>query len=156
MDGDMNINKIFSSDIFSMSSSKTKTTSEKSSSTAPVATQSSPDSIWHRLASKYDVRSITSEEMDKLSLELYNAGEISLLDRGTLFMPKLAETLGDNISLTQADSSGRRDMIAEFEARIDMDKSSIGNILRLPIDSRILQHLERLDAAKSGPVHITA
>ncbi|MCP3940956.1 MAG: hypothetical protein GY710_05680 [Desulfobacteraceae bacterium] len=88
-----------------------------------------------------------------MSLELYYAGEISLLDHTIL---SLNRDMGEFTSfLTKAGSDGRRDMLAEFEAKVAMDKST-GNNLNLPNDSRILQHLERLDAARRGPVHVTA
>jgi hypothetical protein len=152
----MNINNIFSSDISSISRFQTKTTSEKSSSAVPVEPQTSvsSDSIWHRLASEYDIRSMTAEETSKLSLELYYAGEISLLDHAVLSFDRDMGEFGTSF-LTKADSDGRRDMLAEFEAKVAMDKST-GNRRSLPIDSRILQHLERLDAAGRGPVHVTA
>jgi hypothetical protein len=153
----MNINNIFPSDISSISRSQTKITSEKSSSAVPVEPQASvsPDSIWHQLASKYDVRSMTPEETSKLSLELYHAGEMSLGDHLTLTLKgAMMAKFGDTF-LTKADSDGRYDMLAEFEAKIAMDKST-GNSLSLPRDSRTLQLLERLDAARRGPVHVTA
>lgn len=150
----MDINSIYSSDISLISRSQTKTTSEKPSSAAPVTSQASasPDSIWHRLASEYDVRSMTAGETSKLSRELYDAGEISLLDHAILSFDGDMGEVGTAF-LTKADSNGRRDMLAEFEAKVAMDKRT--NSQNLATDSRILQHLERLDAARRGPVHAT-
>lgn len=148
----MNINNIFSSDISLISRSQTKTTSEKLSSTVPAEPRvsESPGSIWHRLASEYDVRSMTAKETSKLSLELYKAGEISFKDHAILSFDRDAGAQGvGSAYLTKADSNGRRDMLAEFKAKVEMDKS-MGNSLNLPNDLRILQHLERLDAARGG------
>ncbi|MCP3940957.1 MAG: hypothetical protein GY710_05685 [Desulfobacteraceae bacterium] len=91
-----------------------------------------------------------------MSLELYNAGEISLMDHAQItFKGAMMDKFGDTF-LTKTDSDGRRDMIAEFEAKVAMDKSPTGNSLSIPGDLRILQHLERLDAARRGPIHVTA
>ena len=102
------------------------------------------------MASKYDVRDITTEETSNLSQELYNAGEISLLDHAILSFDPSHIPYGTGF-LTQADSTGHRDLISEYETRIDMDKKMSQSLVN---NERVLEYLERLDAAKGNPIHI--
>ncbi|PKM76696.1 MAG: hypothetical protein CVU90_10965 [Firmicutes bacterium HGW-Firmicutes-15] len=87
-------------------------------------------SIWEELGKKYDVRNATFDEICDISTKLYSAGQISLGDHLMLtFDWKRAadelrktypETVAD-LNLTPADGNGRRDWIAEFEARTVRD-----------------------------------
>ncbi len=151
----MEINYIVPAGISSMGLSQTKRNTTKSSFGVSETNQIEPESIWRRMASKYDVRRITTEETANLSQELYNAGEISLLDHAVLsFDPDRNIPYGTGF-LTQADSTGHRDLILEYEARIDLDKK-MGNSQSFSNNERILEYLERLDAAKKNPIHIAA
>lgn len=73
------------------------------------------------MASKYDVRNITTEETADLSQQLYDAGEISLLDHAILSFDPDHIPYGSGF-LTQEDTTGHRDLILEYEARIRMDQ----------------------------------
>jgi len=119
----MEINNSSLNGIYSIAYSPTKHTAAKSSSDSAKAAQREPESIWRKMVSQYNVRSITIEETARLSQELYNAGEISLGDHAILSLDPSRIPNGSGF-LGQADSSGHRDLIAECEARIDMDKKT--------------------------------
>ena len=150
----MEINNIVSAEIFSIGHPQTKSNTAKFSFEVSETNQIEPESIWRKMASKYDIRDITTEETSNLSQELYNAGEISLLDHAILSFNPSHIPYGSGF-LTQADSTGHRDLISEYETRIDMDKK-MGNSQSLVNNERVLEYLERLDAAKGKPIHITA
>jgi hypothetical protein len=155
MEVNMEINNNVSAGMASIGLPQTKSITVKSSFGISETNQIEPESIWRKMASKYDVRSITTEETANLSQELYDAGEISLLDHAILsFDPDHNIPYGTGF-LTQADSTGHRDLISEYEARIDMNKK-MGNSQSLVNNERVLEYLERLDAAKKNPIHISA
>jgi hypothetical protein len=108
-----------------------------------------PETLWSKLASQYNVRSMTAEETASLSQELYNAGELSLFDHALLsFDPHRVSLSGKTVP------DGRRDLIAQYEARVDLDQRT-GNHRNLANDERILGCLKRLEAGR-GPIHLTA
>jgi hypothetical protein len=150
----MEINNIVTSGIFSVNYARIKGNDSKSSLEISETNQIEPESIWREIASKYDVHSITAGETADLSQELYNAGEISLFDHAILSFDPSRIPYGTGF-LTPADSTGHRDLIAEYEDRIYLDKkmSSGQNIVN---DERVLEYLKRIDAAKGNPVHVTA
>lgn len=151
----MEINNMVPAGIFSTGYPQTKSNTEKSSFDVSETSQAEPESIWRKMASKYDIRSITTEETANLSQELYDAGEISLLDHAILsFDPDLNLPHGTGFQ-TQANSTGHRDLISEYETRINMNKK-MGNRQSLVNNERVLEYLERLDAAKGNPIYITA
>ncbi len=102
-----------------------------------------------------DVRSITPKETTDLSSELYDTGLISFKELAILsFQPDLGKiSLPDGVSgyLTPADSSGRRDLIAEYEEKIEIEKK---HGQKTAISERILDYLHILDAAKRKPIEI--
>ena len=95
--------------------------------------QRSESNVWQVLASKYDVRNATFEEIVDMANSLYKVGEIALeevatltfdneratnhikqlLNRGVLPGQVTAQI---NLYQTEANENGRRDWIAEFEA----------------------------------------
>jgi len=151
----MEINDIVAAGISSIGHAQTKNITGKPSFEISETKQIEPESIWRKIASKYDVRSITTEETANLSQELYNAGELSLLDHAILsFDPDHNIPYGTGF-LTQADSTGHRDLISEYETRIDIDKK-MGNSQSLVNNERVLEYLERLNGAKGNPIHIKA
>ena len=149
----MEINNIVSAGIFSTGHPQTKSNTAKSSFEVSETNQIELESIWRKMASKYDVRNISTEETTILSQELYNAGEISLFDHAILSFDPTLIPYGTGF-LTQADSTGHRDLIVEYETRIDMDKK-MSNSQSLVNNERVLEYLERLDAAKRNPIHST-
>lgn len=150
----MEINNIVSAGIVSVGRPQAKSNASKSSFEASETNQIEPESIWREMALKYDVRNITTEETADLSQKLYESGEISLLDHAILSFDPSHIPYGTGF-LTQKDSTGHRDLILEYETRINMDKK-MGNSQSLVNDERVLEYIERLDAAKGDPIHITA
>lgn len=114
------------------------------------------ESIYSDLANKYDVRNATFEELKQMAQELYGAGAITGKDvatltfdynRATQYIQQAAGLVSSNFSMyeTNEDIAGRRDWIAEFEARAAKDRqygNFIGNANKTKIIS-ILQLLER-------------
>ena len=151
----MEISNIVSVEIAPAGLSQTKNSAVRPPSGISETNRTEPESIWRIIASKYDVRSITAEETADLSQKLYDAGEISLLDHAILsFDPDHNIPYGTGF-LTQADSMGHRDLITEYQARIDLDNKT-GNRKNIVNNGRVLSYLERLDAARKAPIHITA
>ncbi len=154
----MNINTIDAAGISQLSYSQSQNTSTQSSFEVSKETPTKPVSIWRDLAEKYDVRSITPQETADLSAELYDAGVISFLDHAILsFQPELGKIQlpdGASINLTHADGNGRRDLTAEYEARIEFSKKHGHNSEYNAGRERILEYLNRLDAAKGKPIEI--
>ncbi|WKV09285.2 hypothetical protein Q2T46_02160 [Thermoanaerobacterium sp. CMT5567-10] len=101
--------------------------------------------IWKELSGKYNIRNASFSDIKNISYELYKAGQISLLDHGILtFDPnESTQKIKPNIFLTQSDSNGRIDWIAEYEARVNRDLK-IGNITGYLNNKRILNILKRL------------
>lgn len=150
----MEINNTVSLRMSSIARTQTKYITEQppfnNSETSPMESES----VWRKMASKYDVRSIATEETANLSQELYDAGEISLLDHAILSFDPDRIPHGTGF-LTQGDGAGHRDLILEYEARIDLDKK-MGNSQNLANNKRVLEYLKRLDGAEGKPVHIWA
>lgn len=150
----MEINNMVSCGTFSISGARTKSITANLSGETPETSQTESESIWREMALKYDLHSITTEQTEKLSQELYNAGEISLFDHAILSFDPDRFSCGSGF-LTQADGTGHRDLLSEYEARIDLDEKT-GNSQALVNHKRILEYLARLDEAESNLVYITA
>ena len=106
----------------------------QSTSDAAVFTVSNPGTgakeaskdIWAELGGRYDIRHATFDELCEVADKLYSAGQISLLDHAmiTFDWKRAADDLRKDhpdvvadFNITPADAEGRRDWIAEFEAR---------------------------------------
>ena len=115
------------------------------------------ESFFSDLKNKYDIRSATFEEVKEMANELYEAGAITFLDVSILTFDygRAAQSIkqavngqtSPNFTMyeTNEDAFGRRDWIAEFEARAAKDRqygNLIGNANRNKIIS-VLQLLER-------------
>lgn len=109
------------------------------------------------LQMSYDVRNMTFEQLKEVAQKLYEAGAITVKEvmtmtfdygRATQSIKQAANRkTAPNFTMyeTSADTSGRRDWIAEFEARAAKDRqygNFIGNANKTKIIS-ILQLLER-------------
>lgn len=127
------------------------------SSTDNLETNVVDESIYDEIANQYDVRNMTFEQLKEVAQELYEAGAITGKEvvtmtfdynRATHYIKQAANGLAaPDFSMyeTSADASGRRDWIAEFEARAAKDRqygNFIGNANKTKIIS-ILQLLER-------------
>lgn len=124
--------------------------------TDKLETNKMDESIYDDIANKYDVRNATFEELKEIAQELYGAGAITGKDvatltfdynRATQYIQQAVGLVSSNFSLyeTNEDIAGRRDWIAEYEARAAKDRqygNLIGNANKNKIIS-ILQLLER-------------
>lgn len=148
----MEINSAITSGLAPVAYAKTKGNTAGTAGELTETRQTTSDSIWHQMASQYDVRHITGMETAELSQYLYDAGEISLLDHATLSFNPNHGPSGSGF-LTPETSIGHRDLISEYEARIQMDNKA-GNDKNLVSNERIFEYLGRLDAAKNSPIHV--
>ena len=82
--------------------------------------------IWAELGGRYDIRHATFDELCEVAITLYKKGEISGGDCAimTFDWKRAADDLRKDhpdvvadFNITPADAEGRRDWIAEFEAR---------------------------------------
>lgn len=127
------------------------------SSTDKLETNVVDESIYDEIANQYDVRNMTFEELKEVAQELYEAGAITGKEvvtmtfdynRATQYIKQVANGFAaPNFTMyeTSVDASGRRDWIAEFEARAAKDRqygNFIGNANKTKIIS-ILHLLER-------------
>lgn len=130
--------------------------SEKRAFKLPVVTtpEKKPSTIYKEISSKYDVRNATFEEIVELSKALYEVGEISLAEHATLTfdydratdnLKRHAPGVPSNFNMyeTSADHNGRRDWIAEFEARASKS-FQFGHLIGYQSNTKIVELLERL------------
>ncbi|MCK1999637.1 hypothetical protein MPH47_20835 [Psychrobacillus psychrodurans] len=118
--------------------------------------QANSSNTWEELSGKYDVRNATFEEIVEISNTLYEAGEISFKEHGVLTFDygratnHLKQILagrtsaGFDMHATSANSDGKRDWIAEYEARASKD-FKIGNLIGYQSKMNVLTLLQRLD-----------
>lgn len=112
---------------------------------------SAQESVWHQIGKGVDVRSLTQEDLAKVSGMLYDNGVISLRDHATMsFDPSFAGSSG---LLTEADASGRVDWMAEFQARLAKHQKE-GDTQGAAQDGRVLDILSRLQAGAKGVTSI--
>ncbi|MED4455054.1 hypothetical protein [Metabacillus fastidiosus] len=119
-------------------------------------TQSGSSDVWKEISSKYNVQKATFEDIKEISLRLYEAGEISLLEHAILTFDheKVANDIkhrarvpvSPNFSMYETSSNqyGERDWIAEFEARVKKD-FKYGNLLGYQNNMKVLNILQRLN-----------
>jgi hypothetical protein len=109
------------------------------------------ESIWHQIGQEVDVRSLTRDELAKVSQLLYDNGAISLQDHATMsFDPSFA---GSTNLLTTPDSAGQVDWVAEFQARL-RQHTTAGDTEAAAGDQRILEIFARLQAGSKGVTSI--
>lgn len=101
--------------------------------------------IWTDLKKEYDIRNASFDELYNVSSALYNAGEISLIEHGTLtFNPDLSpQKTNDNYTITQPNEQGKMDWIIEFEARAQRDLK-LGNYQGYVHKNNLLKVLNNL------------
>lgn len=126
------------------------------SSTDKLETSEVDESIYDDIANKYDIRNMTFEELKEVAQELYEAGAITVKEvmtmtfdygRATQSIKQAANGLAaPNFSMyeTSADASGRRDWIAEFEARAAKDRQ-YGNLIGNANNTKIMNILQLLE-----------
>lgn len=112
-------------------------------STATAQQASAQESVWHRIGREVDVRSLSPEDLAKVSWMLYDNGAIGLGDHATLSFD------GSSGLLTGADASGRVDWVAEFQARLARHRAE-GDAQSAARDQGALDILARLQAGSRG------
>jgi hypothetical protein len=127
--------------------------SETTSSTVKDPQQT--DSLWRRLGREYDLRDISIQETAQLSQQLYDGGEISLLDHAILSFDPNCLPWGGDTFLSEANNAGNHDLIAEFSARIELNRK-MGDEKSLANNERVFDILQRLEQAKAGPFSVIA
>ncbi|GGP16923.1 hypothetical protein [Oceanobacillus neutriphilus] len=160
----MNINQITSipSQAFFIKSRTTNTETEAPFSEEVKKTQDvslkekDTLNIWKELSEKYDITNANFDELNGMSKSLYEAGEISLkehailtfdFDRATESLKREIPKVSPDFTMyaTQADASGKRNWIEEFQARADR-AFGYGNLIGHQTNlnaAGILQKLER-------------
>lgn len=117
-------------------------------------TQEKNTDILEEISRNYDVRNATFEEICEIARKLNDAGLISDMELGLIVLdcnrlleqirPYVKGYLVSDLNLTPANSEGRRDWIAEFEARKDLD-FRINNLLGYKSNKNIYTILKKLD-----------
>lgn len=153
----MNISSVTPYQVTSSQTMKVEA-SEKRAFKLPEAVATTPEkkpsTIYGELSSQYDVRNATFEEIVELSKALYEVGEISLAEHATLtfdygratnYLQQNAPGVPSSFNMyeTSADHNGRRDWIAEFEARASKS-FQFGNLIGYQSNTKIVELLEGL------------
>lgn len=101
--------------------------------------------IWSDMAQQIDIRNASFEELCDVSLALYQTGQITLLDHASLtFNPNQSpQELIGNYFMTKVNADGKRDWIAEYEARAARDLK-MNNLSGYEYNKDILEILARL------------
>lgn len=122
-----------------------------------TATAKSETDPWREAGQSCNVRRMSLQDMDDVTMDLYTAGAITLFDRALLtFDPdRLAAADGGTGWLTPADSQGNRDWVAEWEARLAQDET-LGEAQNAANDRRILDILHRLEAGAAPALDCVA
>lgn len=94
--------------------------------------------------SEYDVTNMTFENFKDFSMDLYNAGEITLLDHAIMTFNPLEATerygFEESYFKTTEKADGSRNWIEEFKAKYEYD-AKYGNDLGMESNKRILDIL---------------
>ncbi|HBQ27196.1 MAG TPA: hypothetical protein DD791_12440 [Syntrophomonas sp.] len=121
-----------------------------------TASKDASKDIWAELGSKYNVRHATFDELCEIAHKLYSAGQISFGDMAimTFDWKRAADDLRKghpdvvaDLNLVPADSKGRRDWIAEFDARAKSAFSQ-GNNFGYIHNQRLADILRRINGEK--------
>ena len=115
----------------------------------------SPSTPLHDVASKYDVRNMSTDDVSSMAEALYRSGEISVYDKLFIQRGALFEDMGLPNTITKADGLGNRDWIVEFEKQLeaaekyDAPRDSVQQL------QNALNLFNRIDGAKNGPLDLT-
>ncbi len=123
-----------------------------SAPTAAAAPRPTPASLWHELGARLDVRAATPAEIAQAAQVLCDAGLITLEECATLCLDPV--TVGGGMR-TPIQATGRVDWLAEFHTRLQ-EAQAQGQSLSASRLEAALEVLQRLAAARRGPVHAVA
>jgi len=101
--------------------------------------------VWEQVSAAYDPNEMTFADLSKMANKLYEEGEISLRHVALLtFNPTKHPTNPvSNYFLTPEDHLGRRNWIAEFEARLEQNRQ-LGNSVGMDATTEVLDILRKL------------
>ena len=109
--------------------------------------------IWKELSDNFNVRNASFEEICEISFQLYQSGKISLGEHAILtfdwnkaraHMQQHLNIPVVDLHLTPANFEGKRNWIAEYEARMNRDLQ-LNNLLGYEINKKITGILKRLE-----------
>ena len=131
------------------SSQKVSPSFAKEQSIAKTGSTSTKKDIYKQIAQDYDVHNASFDEFCEIADKLYDKGEISGIEHASITLDiRPLQKIYPNCRyyLTKADQNGKRDWIAELEARVQQDEK-IGNapqgILAHKRIIDVLMHLQR-------------
>ena len=99
--------------------------------------------VWDELSQKYDIRNATSDEFSDIASQLYEAGQISASEYSSMTFDPSKSPVKKNIFLTPTNQDGKRDWIAEFEKRAEL-QLRFGDKLGYSNSNNIIEILKRL------------
>lgn len=102
-------------------------------------------SVWHDTAAFYDVRDIAVGDISKMSKILYDGSAISLEEYSIL----------SKFNPDGASENTRIDLVDSYGAKLadDFEKDSL---IQIGSKRNVMEHLKKLDAAKTGAIDIVA
>lgn len=109
------------------------------------ARNDNPSDVWKELAEKFNVQNASFDDIKDISMQLYNAGQITGFECAILnFDPSGSlQPNKSNQFLTPADTNGKRDWISEYEARSAQNLET-GNLQSYKNNQRTLEILKKL------------
>lgn len=139
----------------------------------------STQDIFRQIAQGTNVRSLSIESMSAVSFQLYDAGQISMMEHSMLsfgsgqdsqsfwdqseddssddffdFDSGIEDAANSYTMRTEPDEDGNIDWIAEFQARLE-EHQAAGDEQGASRDQQILNILEKLQAAAQGGLNVT-
>lgn len=115
---------------------------------------SSNNALWQGLSKKYNVESMSVNDMKSMSQELYDNGIITPLEHLILTFPETSLKEGTSVYFTKADENGNRNWIDEFEGRLDFKKSQ-GGVENSDgaFESKVLAILQKISTAGTSSIN---
>lgn len=105
------------------------------------------DQCWQQLAQTFNVRELHHDDAARLARQLYQAGEISLLDLGILSLNSGYLLLNANYD-ARNNHGKKQDMLAEFRNRVAEDQRN-SDPRNQTNNQRVVEILTKLDILRS-------
>lgn len=102
-------------------------------------------SVWHDVASFYDVSDIKISDIPKMSAALYEGGAISLEEHGAL----------SSFGADAVDSEKYINLVNDYSNKL-ADDFEANDLKSLNAKRNVVEHLKKLDIAKVGAIDIVA